>query len=386
MKSSRLLDRRLGFSLASLGILFGSVAPAVMPAFASAATLASRSIQMTNSVADQTSDYTITFTPQASFQNLVIDWCADSPIIGNATCDPPADFDAKTGVALTSNSVLGTTAFDAANSSATHTEITGTSGSGTSEVSFELTGVHNPSTVGSFYARIYTYGATQNYTDFDDLGNGKIDDGGVALSTTSAIGVTAAVRETMTFCVSHTAPGPNCGAGAGADPDDPSMVLGQGTGGDIALDSINVSSYDNYVQLSTNAASGAVVRMTNNTGCGGLKRAGAAGCDIPPAASNLVAGTAGFGIKFAAAATVAGAVGATGTIAPATGYSAANYFMDNTTSNDNVSSPYGGSILNTAGAPVSNKEVMFTVGATAANDTPAGLYKATLNMVASGTF
>jgi hypothetical protein len=60
--------------------------------------------------------------------------------------------------------------------------------------------------------------------------------------------------------------------------------------------------------------------------------------------------------------------------------------MDNTTSNDNVSSPYGGSILNTSGAPVSNKQIVFTTAAAISNGTPAGLYKATLNMIASGTF
>jgi hypothetical protein len=385
MKSLRFLDRRAGYSLASIGMLLGVISPAVIPAFVSADTLSSRSIEMSSSDADATAKYTITFTPTADFQNLVIDWCSDSPIVGNSTCAAPTGFDAKTGVTLTATSVLGTTAFDGANSTATHTEITGTSDSGTSAVTFELNGVHNPSTVGTFYARIYTYGATQNYTDFDTLGT-TVDTGGIALSVNDSFGVTAAVRESLTFCVSHAAPGPNCGAGAGTDPDDPSMILGQGTGDDIALDSATVSSYNNYVQLSTNAEHGAVVRLTNSTGCGGLKRVGAAGCDIPAATSDLVAGTAGFGVKFGTAASVATATGATGTIVPATGYSTSSYFMDNTTSNDNVSSPYGGSILNTSGAPVSNKQIVFTTAAAISNGTPAGLYKATLNMIASGTF
>jgi hypothetical protein len=203
MKSSRLLDRRLGFSLASLGLLFGSMAPALVPAFASAATLSSRSIAMTSSASDASGvKYTIKFTPVSSFQNLVIDWCSDSPIIGEDPCTAPTDFDADSAT-LTATSVLGTTAFDGTASTAAHTEITGTSGSGTSEVTFELNNIHNPSTVGALYARIYTYGSTQDYSDVDDLGT-TLDTGGVAMSITSAIGVSAAVRETMTFCVSST--------------------------------------------------------------------------------------------------------------------------------------------------------------------------------------
>jgi hypothetical protein len=51
-----------------------------------------------------------------------------------------------------------------------------------------------------------------------------------------------------------------------------------------------------------------------------------------------------------------------------------------------VTSTYGDPILDTAGAPVNNMGMPLTFGASAANDTAAGLYSADLSLIATGKF
>jgi len=388
MKSLRFLDRRAGYSLASIGMLLGVVVPSVIPAFASAATLTTRSIAMSSSVAAATgADYSVTFTPSgASWQHAVIDWCLDSPVIGQNTCTDPVGFDAKTGVSI-SGGAIGTASINAS-STRIHTIIDGTSAStSTSPTTFVLSGIHNPTAVGSFYARIYTY-ATVNYTDFDTLGT-TVDTGAVALSTTDAVGVSAAVRETMTFCVSKSAPGVNC-----SGTDSPSLILGEGATDDLkALDSTHVSSGTNYAQISTNASSGAIVNLHNSTvGCGGLVRAGATNCDIKPSGVNSngvldsTGGLALFGVKLGTPSTLTDGSG-TFQAAATSSYNASTYYMDYATGDTTgVTSTYGSPFLDTDSLPINNVNMPLTFGASVSNTTPAGLYKATLNLVATGKF
>ena len=90
MKSLRSLDRRVGFSLGAVGLLLGMVAPAALPAFASAAQISSRSIQMSSSVESATGvKYDVAFTPAASASDVVLWFCANSPLAG-AACTAPA--------------------------------------------------------------------------------------------------------------------------------------------------------------------------------------------------------------------------------------------------------------------------------------------------------
>jgi hypothetical protein len=407
MKSFRFLDRRAGYSLASLGLLLGIVVPSLVPAFASAAQLSARSITLSSSLVSATNTtYEVKFHATTAVGAFVVDFCNDSPI-PLQTCTAPTGF----SVSGVGTSTGGATATDM-NLNSTHSTVKVAETIGAdSDVDVVLTGITNPSvatssTVG-FYARIVTYDtsahATSEYTyNATDEGADAKDDGGIAMAITNGIGVTAAVRETMTFCVSgddgaHAGPSGACGADGGGSAvavSDPKLTLGHGT--PAALDASQTDTASDWAQISTNASSGAVVRMTNNNVCGGLERlgepnygTGTAACDIAPvgagtAAAAITGGNALFGMLLSSASNAPASVATpTGTLAPDALYdgTSTHYGMGS-----DVSATYGDPIFDTASAPVANKNIKLTFAASASPTTPAGIYKATMNLIATGTF
>jgi hypothetical protein len=217
----------------------------------------------------------------------------------------------------------------------------------------------------------------------------------VAIGITQGMGVNAYVLESMTFCVSgakdpdstttYIAPTAGC-----TGVHSPSLKLGETVGTTVALDASAISTGTDYAQLSTNAASGAIVSLkSNRAGCGGLVRAGATNCDIKPTttASGITAGNAFFGLTVGSTSSTTDGV-ASGTIQPSGSYGSA-YYLDYDTDNSDatgVTSSYGSQVLDTDGAPVSNKYVPVTFGASVNNTTPAGSYSAQLSMIATGTY
>lgn len=389
MKSLRFLDRRTGNRIASIVLVLGTLVPSLIPAVSFAATVSSRSITLSSATANASNvDYDVNFTIPATdgteVAAFVVDFCSDSPLVGQ-TCTAPGGFD--TSNADTDTSGVTVTPL-ASNTAVKVVKSAGTWTPGTS-VDVNLTDIHNPTAVGTFYARIVTYvddSATSSYTD-TDIGTGK-DSGGVALSTTADIGVNAAVRETLTFCVASATISAGC-ADASVHP--PSFEIGEGSAGQKALTAGTVSTANIYALLSTNASSGAVVKLKSNTiGCGGLVRAGAANCDIKPADNStvIVDNThAGFGIKAAAASGTGVSGGTSGNLAPTNGYGTGAYKLNYTVGDTaGVTSAYGDDLLNTSGHQVSDEQLEMTFGASITNTTPAGLYKATLNMIATGTY
>jgi hypothetical protein len=123
--------------------------------------------------------------------------------------------------------------------------------------------------------------------------------------------------------------------------------------------------------------------MKNSNACGGLSRDAGATCDIGPAntganaAAVIAPGTAEFGLRCVPAGTLTAA-------APYNG-AATNYGMDTTTVNDNVTTTYGDTILSSAAA-INNQEATLTFGASASLTTPAGVYTASMDLIATGTF
>lgn len=379
MKSERLLRSRAGYLLVAIALTLGILSPSLVPAMASAAQIDTRSVALTSSAAGATSvSYTVTFTAPANAAAYIVDFCNDSPIPGQA-CGAPTGFSTA--------SVSTTTASTTVSSLAANTVKVVQAVTGGSPATVTLDALHNPSaatdaTAGNgFYARIITYDTSGHAGSYAPtvLGTGATDTGGVAMAITNSVDVTAAVRETMTFCVSKSAPTANC-----TGTDTPNVVLGHGT--PAALDSGARDTAGIYAQISTNAASGAVINMTNNNACGGLKRAGTAVCDIAPSntANAITAGTALFGLNVGTAAAVGTG---SGTITAGTNYgTSSQYGMTYTGANTGVTSAYGDTIFTTTGAPANNMNVPITFAASASNSTPAGLYTATMNMVATGTY
>lgn len=348
----------------------------------------SRSLQMTTSLPGAAATYTTTFTPASStpIQGMIIDFCSNNPIIG-VSCTAPSSFSVGASpagtVTVTGQSGL-TWSYASANSNRTlELTSTGTESGTPTAVSVSLTTATNPAApAGTFYARVFTFAASANVASWEsDTTNGPagdgssvlnvLDAGGLALSTVTAISISATVQETLQFCVSAaTFSGSNC---AGATT--PSIALGTGT--PKVLDSNSVYTTPAYTQTSSNANSGVVVKMSNASGCtnGGLK----SGSNCIPgigAFTTMTAGTADFGLN------VADSINGTGTMSHATGYgtTANNYAMTS-----GVLTPPGDQIEQST-APVNGVDNTLTFAATAANTTPAGIYTGNFQLVATGTF
>jgi hypothetical protein len=388
MSSFGLSIRRAGSIAAAVALMFATA----IPALASAAQITERSIELSTSTADADGvSYSVAFTAVGAAGSILLDFCSDSPLTG-AECTAPGGFSA-------SGAATATSGYTIANAGASTIRVTSTVDAD-EDVAFTLTGINNPTAAGPLYVRILTFvddTAASSYAD--ETPGSYIDNGGVALSITNKIGVSAAVLETMTFCVSGQTITENCVGSGAAAPNltAPVLQLGADNGGVIALDSSNVYTGDVYTQISTNAAAGAVVNLKSSAaGCGGLLRAGAPtpaeGCGIAPAlATDITQGQAKFGVRTATAAGAGsnfnGVFQPYGTLATTPYYSSSVYKM-NYVSGDatGVTSTYGDPFLETAGAPANNMGMTLTFGASAANNTPAGLYSADLSLIATGKF
>ncbi|HEX7484099.1 MAG TPA: hypothetical protein VF281_03015, partial [Candidatus Saccharimonadales bacterium] len=318
------------------------------------------------------------FTPTQDAGAVVVDFCQNSPVLGEE-CTAPAGFDASTATA-SGGFTLGTLA------TAEDNKVMVT-GSMTEDVatSVILTGVKNPTSAGTVYARILTYTNGTGAAAYESETPGAhFDDGGVALSITPTIGVSGAVLESMLFCVSKDTIDPNCTGTLGA----PTLRLGQDVGGVISLNSLAVYTGTINTQISTNAVSGAVISLKSSAvGCGGLiNSSNTGGCFIKPALqTGIASGDAKFGVKTAA--DVVDATNGTIRAFPASGYNASTFALNWVTGDGTgVTSTYGDPILDTDSKPANNRNMALTFGASASNQTPAGNYSADLSLIATGKF
>ncbi len=384
MKSFKLFYKQAGMLFAVAAIAVASF----MPALVSADALTTRSIALSTATSGATGvSYTVAFTAAKAAGAFVVDFCSDTPLIGQ-TCTAPTGMDFSSA---TSTDTL-------AAKTASRVTVTKTINA-SDNVSVVIAGAKNPTSVGVFYARLLTFDTAGNAALYAPTTApaslaGLQDSGSVALSTTNDVSVSGAVLETMTFCVSgedgvtHLSPiTSNCGGTLTA----PTLKLGKDTNGVIALDSSAVYTGTIYTQISTNAVSGAVVNLKNSVACGGLHRdsADAATCDVVAAggtpSDNVVAGQAKFGVKTGAADSTSDSTQA-GTIQPGGVYDSTNYRMNYTGAGTGVTSTYGDPIFNTNSAPANNKNMPLTFGASVSNNTPAGNYSASLSLVATGKF
>lgn len=261
--------RRLAFGALALAVALAATVPA-LSGQASAASVTSRAIKLSTSAVSATSvSHEITFNvaTAGAVQGVVVDYCT-SPLPGTV-CTLPTGF--SVGAGTTTGSIAGMTGTwsgTSANSNRTLVLSLGTPGgsaAANAAASFTLTTGVNPSSVGTFYARILTFAtaaaataqAAANSGDGSSL-TGVVDSGGIAMSTAVQITLTAKVQESLTFCV-YT--GASCGTGTAVNLGDTNGVLSS------AGHFVDVTTrYD----IATNAANNAVVRLK-----GGLPTSGA---------------------------------------------------------------------------------------------------------------
>lgn len=398
MNSLRISVRRAGSVFVALALLLSTG----LSGIASAAQVTERSIALsTSSAGADNVKYQVNFTPASDADMFLVDFCSTSPLIG-AAC----------GTAISGFSVTGA-AVDGDGTGTSNGDVTAVAGTGhqilvtlpivaDTPVSVDLEGINNPDDAGTIYARVLTF-ETGDQTGYTSTAPGTYqDEGGVAISITPTIAVSGAVLESLQFCVSgedNVAPivagdpiGANCSNATYA----PTLKLGTDVGGVIALDSQQIYEGTIYTQLSTNAASGAVVSLKSSTaGCGGLMRAGepdpTKGCGIAPAgALTFNAGEAKFGVKLGTATGVGTSNGdyqAYGTTGSSNYYNSSAFKLNAATNNlTGVTSSYGDPLLDTDGKPLNNMNMPITFGASAAANTPAGNYSAELSLIATGKF
>lgn len=371
----------------------------ILNAKVDAAQVQTRSIQMSNSTVGQTNvQYTIKFnvattSTSPTVKGILIDMCSNSPIVGVA-CTAPTNFNWTTGVpAVTAGSTIGAnnlsswTAAKPANNTFTLTSATGVTTTAGDTVTIVLSGVTNSSQLGTFYGRIITFSDTAAVSSYNS-GNGidwpgYVDYGGVALSTTNNLIISAKVQEQLTFCV-YTS-GTNCANGTMSAinlPTDPDAALSPTT--------TEINNTPRF-SLSSNALGGVTVKMK------GFNPANPAG----PAYSTLTSGAFtitpyGNGNGICTANNGTSSVEQFGMkISPAAGITAATpyacaagqYGWDSTgnVNADNVTSPYGDMVATTSG-PQEEAQSTIEFAAKSALTTEAGLYTIGLNFIATGTY
>jgi hypothetical protein len=383
--------------LVFFAILFvTALATQLLPSVASATgQITTRSITLGSSAPSTATTYKLTFTPVTTAQELIVDFCANDPLITD-TCT----FAAGTVPTVASPvSSLGTAAAVGSGSPVHTIKVTGLTETGGSPFTITFTsGVTNPTTATSFYARVLTSatgGATQ-YVPANTSGNtptlgtspAPTDSGGIALTTAANISVTSKVFETLAFCVFQT----SCGT-------PPALTLGDPTTGALSVANAYVNNNAQYT-LATNAGSGVGVTMTGTTLCrpGGTCTTGANAFTIS-AVGNTAAvkavGTEQFGMCV-------DTTGATGGLVATVPYSdtvnachtglttgiyagTSNFGFNDSASAGGSNNAAGTSLLTSTGAVSSYTGTFAFLGDIAAT-TEAGLYTTSLNLVATGTF
>lgn len=371
---------------AAIGLI-ASVAIVAVGLTASAAQITERSIELSNSsVSADNVNYQVTFMPVESASAFLLEFCSNTPIIGQS-CDTPTDFDS-------SNASTTSADFSVSAAAVNRVAVSGPI-TGGNEVSVPVASIVNPSVSGAMYVRIVSFEeaaqATAQASSVDPVSlEGAMDRGGAAVSITDTIGVSGTVLESLTFCASQELITDDCETTV-----NPVLRLGEVVGDTVALQPGVLSDGDIYIQLSTNASGGATVRLKSTaTDCGGLLLAGATDeCHILPALDTGIdadAGDAKFGVDTTlledqenpSSGTLAPVVGSVYVDSEDSGF-ALGFSEDNQTG---VTSPFGDLFLDTENAPANNQNMRLTFGASVNNDTPAGTYSTDVSLIAVGKF
>lgn len=393
--------RRIAYSMLAMGVLGATTLPA-LSGTASAAQVTARSVQLSSAAPGNGGGtnviYKVSFTVDNAATNIggvAIDFCSNTPIVGDA-CTAPTGLDSNdTTLSVNNQTNISGLSVDAANSTANKVILTRTAGAPTAAaLSFELgngttNGFTNPNAVttsnagtqGTFYARIYTYttsAAAQGHST--GTPTGYTDYGGVAMSTSRQITVTAKVQETLSFCV-YT--GADCAAGGAA------VTLGDTNG--VLSTAGNFVDVNTKYYIATNAGGAspsAYVRFKAPLLTSGSNTIATIGTSATtPAASNTslfglctnqVSGSltaiAPYNSAGCSSATQTAGTGSTG------GVGTAQFAFDTAA----AASTFGDDLASTSAGTGSEGRVAF-VGQTNATQA-AGIYTSTFNFIATATY
>lgn len=316
--------------------------------------------------------YEVSFQPATNhtIQSISLQYCSDSPIINDSTCDttPTFDWNGATASPTAADDLASALTIDTVNSSADYiiVDLTTPEAVLTSEtITFTLDTVTNPNNTNtSFYVRIFTWTVADDAHGYTPGTTTNVTDaGGIALSTTNNIVLTTKVQETLTFCV-YT--GANCAAGGTA--------ISLGDANDVLSTSINYEDSTADFDLATNATDGATVYMSGTLPTSGANDINSQGTTCTADST----GTEAFGLRIDDTA-------ATNVSATAPYNCAADNHAFDTTPMTTTSTPWGDQIASTS-VPTDTEVGTFEFAASISATTPAGIYTATYDIVAAPQF
>lgn len=376
--------KKLSYATVALATFMAAAMPALQQSvFADQVT--SRAIEMSDSSDGATGvTYHVSFTTATAgvLKGIVVDFCDSTPIVGDSSCANPGSFSVA-GTASNITNLPGTWTPGSANTGRTFTLVNATNStsvSASTTVSFDITGVTNPSTTDTtFYARILTYlnatGSNSPATYAPGSEGTFVDYGGIALSTATVITITAKVQEQISFCVYTQS---SCGNGS-------AITLGDTHG--VLSDQIAYVNADTKYDISTNAQTGAVVRFKGSTLTSGSHTITAIGAS----AAGSSHGTAQFGLCSYIASGTGVSVSApyndgscSGTSTGADTDGGANFALDTNTT-DGSGSTYGDQLASSSGAVAKNTGHVAYIANIPTNQT-AGIYTTNMSFIATGTY
>jgi hypothetical protein len=387
-------------AFSSIGIIkkFSSVATAViiilsaifvaMPqnTFAAQTQATFRQVKMSSAKTATTTRYEVSFkTAQtyaiAGLKGIVIEFCADTPLVDSTTCTNPNSFSTAGVTGLTTAGTMDASGWSAAaidtNKGIALSKAGGNAGTiaiGDTQT-ITVDGILNPNAIGTFYARIYTYASTAAATGFlAASGPGAyLDFGGAAMSIANEITVTAKVQETLTFCVMVTG---TCGSPVGA-----AVALG--------VSGVLISTTAGYtgtslLGLAHNAVNGVTIRAkaaTLTSGAGSTITATGAGAGTCTADSTTST-VEQFGFRISSLGS--GITNGAGNYAAGTCLGA-GFHAFNTTNLATTATAYGESILQSTAAQNESESTVeyFAKGATTSD---AAVYTSTFTYIATGSY
>ncbi len=282
-----LLNQKRVNALFSAAILLAaSILPVLIPLDkAYAEQITERKITMSSSKLAQTSvTYATSFkvTQATVIRGMVIDFCQNSPLIGDTctTTNGVAAVPTTGTVTFTNTGGSGDLTFEATGAGGNllrlHDADGATGGDGftpnfANAITFSFTATNPTTTAGTFYARVLTFStAVAAASTYVSATPGTyLDYGGIALSTTNSLTVSAVVQEVLQFCVGGTT---NNDATTSIAATCAASFTGSGTCGNTVnlgvLDSgaINISPVSAASPTNGNACNGAAMVRTNASG------------------------------------------------------------------------------------------------------------------------
>ena len=420
--------------IAVASLLMASVTPLLISSSTvEAANVTNRAIHISDSVAGATDvNYEVEFEIATTgvVSTLVLQYCDDSPIIGDSTCADARSFDwNEAGLAITNQNGTNTTGtvgdagvtdwvVDASTDTNGLVLTTATAASLTAGDIVTLTlgggggsdGVTNPTTANSaFYVRIHTYSGgvstvpctasgpncdTGNDFDFDNASLGNVDDGGVALSTASQLNINARVQEVLTFTVGTDAAADNCAVLAG-DTIDMGVLDSSGSINHASVDPTTDTNVG-CAEVTTNASGGVQIfyigddLKVGSAVCSGSTDddAGTASdvdqcinrdSDADAGSSTVIVGADeqwGIGVSNEG----------TNAVANITSNLNAENAYDIDTAEEYSFTPNSATQIASSTTVVNQETIEIDAAGTASITTPTGLYSTTLTFIATATF